>query len=170
MKRFVLILLVACLAGLFVASQGIGAQHRMGGSSDQGGNQMMNQSNQSGSAQMMHQGQQMATTALNLNREQVREMQTLLNQKGYSVGQADGIIGQRTQNALRQFQESEGLTHTGTPTPETIRALAPSTQQQEFFGLSPAYNQQEQNQMKNQTEEQNQMKNQNQEQNQMQNQ
>lgn len=74
-----------------------------------------------------------------LNEEQVSEMQRLLKSQGYAVGSGYGIIDDETRVAIRQFQDTEGLTVTGHPNNETLRALAPNRDQQEFFGLSPEF-------------------------------
>jgi peptidoglycan hydrolase-like protein with peptidoglycan-binding domain len=74
-----------------------------------------------------------------LSREQIREMQRLLNQQGYEISSIDGVVGEETIEATRQFQASEGLAVTGMHNRETLRALAPDSEQQEFFGLSPAF-------------------------------
>lgn len=50
-------------------------------------------------------------------------MQTMLNSAGYDLGEADGIYGQNTISAVRNFQEAEGLKITGTATEETIERL-----------------------------------------------
>ena len=78
--------------------------------------------------------------ALQLNQDQVREMQRLLNERGYRIGSIDGdYIGEETTAAIHSFQKDEGLAITGTPNQETLRALAPSPVEQEFFGLSPEF-------------------------------
>ena len=43
----------------------------------------------------------------------VKTMQTMLNAIGYSCGAADGIIGNKTLNALKSFQKDHGLTVDG---------------------------------------------------------
>lgn len=45
--------------------------------------------------------------------ESVVWLQTALNAKGYSVGDVDGHFGQKTENALRAFQQDAGLEVTG---------------------------------------------------------
>ena len=137
MKHLVLILSLTLLAGLGTVGQALGAEEQMGTSSAMSG-----------------ETQQQQTAAMQLNQEQIREMQTLLNQKGFHSGTPDGVMGQLTMDALRQFQLSEGLTATGTPNRETLRALAPSSEKQEFFGLSPAYGEKEQHQMQQRQMEQ----------------
>ncbi|OEU64762.1 MAG: hypothetical protein BA863_15865 [Desulfovibrio sp. S3730MH75] len=72
---------------------------------------------------------------------QIREMQRLLTENGYVVGNVGGILDEGTMTALRHFQEAEGLALTGMPDEQTLRALAliGIGGQLEFFGLSPAY-------------------------------
>jgi hypothetical protein len=73
-----------------------------------------------------------------LNRSQVQEMQKILAEKGFDPGDADGYIGTETQEAIREFQRSEGLAATGNPNEQTLRALAPA-EKHEFFGLAPEF-------------------------------
>jgi peptidoglycan hydrolase-like protein with peptidoglycan-binding domain len=49
--------------------------------------------------------------------------QTRLQELGYSVGKADGILGPRTRGALLKFQRAKGLTESGKLDPATLRAL-----------------------------------------------
>lgn len=79
------------------------------------------------------------TGSLSLNSDQVMEMQNLLRVRGYDVGAADGMLSNQTSDAISKYQADQKLTITGTPTPETVRALAPNAEQQEFFGLSPEF-------------------------------
>ena len=44
-----------------------------------------------------------------LSRDEVIELQELLNTLGIDVGTADGILGSRTQGAIRAFQDESGL-------------------------------------------------------------
>jgi peptidoglycan hydrolase-like protein with peptidoglycan-binding domain len=127
MKRFVLITTMVAVAGLFAAGQALAAMEESGGMP------------QSGQGMTMGGHMQEGAMAQNLNQAQVRELQTLLNDKGFKAGKADGILGSKTQQALRQFQQSEGLTQTGQPDEKTLRALAPSADKQQFFGLSPSF-------------------------------
>ena len=59
--------------------------------------------------------------------ELVREVQKLLTQLGYDVGPADGILGNRTANAIRLFQMQNRMTVNGRPDMallQRLRALA----------------------------------------------
>lgn len=51
-----------------------------------------------------------------LSREQRIAMQERLSLRGFDVGTADGIIGPRTVDAIKEFQKSIGLTPDGFPT------------------------------------------------------
>ncbi len=74
-----------------------------------------------------------------LNREQITEMQHLLNKQGSMKVGVTGVLNEETMTAIRQFQSSAGLAVTGLPNRETLRTLAPDRSQQEFFGLAPEY-------------------------------
>ena len=64
-----------------------------------------------------------ASTTTNLSTEQVRQVQTRLNQMGYYSGNIDGVWGSDTQSALRNFQQSKNLQVTGQLNDQTARAL-----------------------------------------------
>lgn len=51
-----------------------------------------------------------------MSRDQIEEMQGLLNDAGFDAGTPDGIMGPNTRGALRQFQASIGLIPDGFPT------------------------------------------------------
>jgi peptidoglycan hydrolase-like protein with peptidoglycan-binding domain len=114
---------MAFLAGLLVTSQGLAS----------------GQNKSDMASGMMGQTQKAGMANVSLNNSQIRELQKILNDKGYSVGAVDGIIGPKTQQGLRDFQESVKLTATGIPDQQTLQVLAPDAKTQEFFGLSPAF-------------------------------
>ncbi len=153
MKRLILISTLATLACLFVAGQALSAENQntgmMGTSDSKQAPGMMNQGQQQG---MMGDGQHNGTMgettqhgmmSQNLNPEQIREAQKLLNERGLKAGAEDGILGKQTRTAISDFQKSEKLDVTGKFDDPTLRALAPTTEKQEFFGLSPAYSEPE---------------------------
>jgi outer membrane biosynthesis protein TonB len=80
-----------------------------------------NQPNQPG------QNQQAAGRAaggpLNLNRDQFRQAQMLLKEKGFDVGDVDGVLGPRTRRALIAFQRQQGLEPSGQIDQRTASAL-----------------------------------------------
>ncbi len=55
--------------------------------------------------------------------ESVRQLQIALQNQGYDPGPADGIYGERTAAAVRQFQRDSGLSADGVAGPRTLAAL-----------------------------------------------
>jgi membrane-bound lytic murein transglycosylase MltF len=53
----------------------------------------------------------------------ITEMQSLLNDKGYDAGTPDGVIGQRTRQAIRKYQQNHGLSETDEPSLSLMRHL-----------------------------------------------
>jgi peptidoglycan hydrolase-like protein with peptidoglycan-binding domain len=53
-------------------------------------------------------------------------VQQALKDKGHDPGSIDGIMGQRTKEALRSFQQKEGLQATGTLDTQTAEKLGVS--------------------------------------------
>ena len=62
-----------------------------------------------------------------LSRAERREVQQRLIERGYDIGQADGIIGARTRAAIESFQQSAGLPVDGRAGARVLRALQAST-------------------------------------------
>jgi peptidoglycan hydrolase-like protein with peptidoglycan-binding domain len=56
----------------------------------------------------------------------IREAQVKLNQKGFNVGEPDGVMGPKTKDALAQFQRQQGLQASGEIDSETADALGVS--------------------------------------------
>jgi hypothetical protein len=54
----------------------------------------------------------------------MKQAQQRLNELGYDVGTPDGASGPRTQNALRSFQQDQGLSVTGRLDQATMRQLS----------------------------------------------
>lgn len=61
----------------------------------------------------------------------VRSAQGALNDRGYNVGAVDGLWGPSTENAVRQFQQAQGLQQTGKLDQQTLAALGISHQSAE---------------------------------------
>lgn len=55
----------------------------------------------------------------------VREVQLALQRAGFDPGPIDGKMGRRTREALRQFQQAQGLLVDGRIGPQTISRLKP---------------------------------------------
>lgn len=58
-----------------------------------------------------------------LTRAQVERLQAALIQRGYDVGEADGVMGPATRHAVRAFQKDAGLISDGYPDQTVLEAL-----------------------------------------------
>ncbi len=67
-----------------------------------------------------------------LDQNTARQVQQQLQSQGYDVGQVDGIWGQRSRQALMNFQRDQNMRATGQPDQQTMAALGlePSATQQ----------------------------------------
>lgn len=66
----------------------------------------------------------------------VQSVQQALKQKGYDVGAIDGQWGPNTQDALRQFQQSQGIAQSGNLDARTLSALGVEQNQAAQGGMS----------------------------------
>jgi hypothetical protein len=64
-----------------------------------------------------------AAGPLNLTREQLQQAQALLKEKGFDVGDVDGVLGPRTRRAVMAFQRQRGLEPSGQIDQQTATAL-----------------------------------------------
>ncbi|HEY4141035.1 MAG TPA: lytic murein transglycosylase [Pseudolabrys sp.] len=64
-----------------------------------------------------------AKDVVSLTTEQVTALQNLLNQQGYSVGEADGKLGGGTRKAVKKAQLKFSLPADGWPTPELLARM-----------------------------------------------
>ena len=137
MRHVSRILTVVFLGGLLVVGQSLAAgrtQHRESQMSGAPSGEQLRQ---------MHQIQDRTQEQI-LTSEQVREMQALLNHRGYYISEYESQgIGRETMAALEEFQKDQGLTVTGMPNEETLQALVLTTQQHEFFGIAPEFGEDE---------------------------
>ena len=62
--------------------------------------------------------------ATGLTQDERRLLQQRLNAAGYDAGTADGVVGTRTEAAIRAFQAARGLAVTGTPSRAVLDALS----------------------------------------------
>ena len=58
-----------------------------------------------------------------LSRQQLKTLQTVLNQRGFDSGTPDGVMGPNTRGALRRYQSSAGLPADGYPSLELLQQL-----------------------------------------------
>jgi peptidoglycan hydrolase-like protein with peptidoglycan-binding domain len=63
----------------------------------------------------------------NLSKDEIRQVQQSLDQKGFTVGQPDGVLGPETKNAIKEFQQKQGWNATGELDAQTLSALGVST-------------------------------------------
>ena len=68
--------------------------------------------------------------------EEVRQVQTALQNRGYDPGTVDGIYGEKTEAAVRQFQRDQGLTVDGIAGPATLKALGLTGSSNQASGVS----------------------------------
>ena len=58
-----------------------------------------------------------------LSRQQLKALQTALNQRGFDSGTPDGVMGPATRGAIRGYQRSVGLPADGYPTLDLLQRL-----------------------------------------------
>lgn len=75
--------------------------------------------------------------ALGARGDDVKQLQLSLAQRGYAVGDVDGIYGNQTAAAVRAFQASQGLPQTGIADGAVLRAMAVPAQQMEGAMMKP---------------------------------
>lgn len=62
-------------------------------------------------------------STLDLSKDDLKAIQSLLNNAGFDAGTPDGAWGNGSKRAMRAFQESKGLRVTGAPDAASLRAL-----------------------------------------------
>jgi len=135
MKKLVLIITTAFVAGLFAMGQAGASGYGYGG----------HEKTSAGGSAALEKTSESTAVVPALNDTQIRELQKILTNKGYDIGAIDGVLGGKTMVAIRDFQKSKALAVTGIPDKETLRALAPDAKTQEFFGLAPEFGGKEMN-------------------------
>ena len=55
--------------------------------------------------------------------DSVQQLQEMLTARGYDLGAADGVLGRRTEAAVRAFQRDQGIAVDGVVGPQTLGAL-----------------------------------------------
>ncbi len=73
------------------------------------------------------QTQQGQATSMALSKEIVTRMQQTLKDRGLYTGEVDGVWGEKTQSAVRQFQQSQNMEATGKVNAQTLAALGIQT-------------------------------------------
>jgi membrane-bound lytic murein transglycosylase B len=62
-----------------------------------------------------------------LAKDEILDMQQRFATLGFEIGEADGVVGARTRQATRAFQQRNGLPADGYPTRELLQALRQAT-------------------------------------------
>ena len=116
-------------AGLAIGAAGVAsaqqAQQDPGATQEQmqPGDAMTQEGTATGTEQPMQTGAGMAGAApAGMDGDAVRQLQQALNEAGHNI-EVDGIWGEETQSAVRQFQQQLGLDATGEPDDQTLAAL-----------------------------------------------
>ncbi|MCF6254397.1 MAG: lytic murein transglycosylase [Thiomicrorhabdus sp.] len=65
-----------------------------------------------------------------MSRDQVKQLQTILNQLGHNAGEPDGVAGSNTRKALRAFQVANQLPADGAPSYHMLQQLKKAQQKQ----------------------------------------
>ena len=65
--------------------------------------------------------------SFSVGQSEIREVQMKLNQKGFNVGEPDGVMGPKTKDGLAQFQRQQGLQKSGDIDSQTADALGISS-------------------------------------------
>ena len=60
---------------------------------------------------------------IDLSPDEIQQVQIVLNQKGFNIGEPDGVFGSRTRQALIMFQQRQGFQATGQIDSRTVSAL-----------------------------------------------
>ena len=68
----------------------------------------------------------------------VREVQTLLAEQGYDPGPADGLLGNRTVQAIREYQKAAGLPVDGKISAQLMKSLKSGTYNRQKIRAAPA--------------------------------
>jgi peptidoglycan hydrolase-like protein with peptidoglycan-binding domain len=77
-------------------------------------------SNQPAAAQQTTQQEQ------NLSKDEIKQAQQALDQKGFKAGEADGVLGPETKSAIKELQQKQKLNATGELDSQTLSALGVS--------------------------------------------
>jgi peptidoglycan hydrolase-like protein with peptidoglycan-binding domain len=95
-------------------------------------NQHQNQQNAQDQQQQQNSPQQSAENnqpipSQSLSRSDVRQVQQALDKDGFKAGRTDGRWGNKTENALKQFQQSKQIQATGQLNEQTVADLGLDT-------------------------------------------
>jgi Ni/Co efflux regulator RcnB len=79
---------------------------------------------QNGQQQNQNQASNQQPGSQNLNRGEVRQMQSALDKQGFNAGRPDGKLGPKTRHAVQAFNQKKGIqSQNGQPTDQTLAQL-----------------------------------------------
>jgi peptidoglycan hydrolase-like protein with peptidoglycan-binding domain len=128
MKRSSLLMIASAVAAALAAPDTFGQTSGIGGATPRGGNVATptDLPRASGSAARTDRQMGRSVTGGSMqgyDASVVRNVQQALQDKGFDVGSIDGVMGPRTEAALREFQQRQGLKGSGQLDQETLAAL-----------------------------------------------
>jgi peptidoglycan hydrolase-like protein with peptidoglycan-binding domain len=119
--------LATLIAGPTVfAEQHQGADTQSGGAQQGQGAPSAGGGETSGGTSSGAMGGSMSGGAQALSSDQVRQVQQALKDKGHDVGAIDGQWGPKTQNALKEYQQAQGMSASGELDSQTLSSLGVS--------------------------------------------
>ena len=124
MKRTLIALFATAALAIPAAAQQQDPNQNPDQNKSQNQNAGQDQSNPSMDKQGMQSG------SINLTRAQTRMLQQALNSEGLDAGPVDGIVGQKTRDALKKYQSQKGLNASGEVDRQTLAALLAGRNQQ----------------------------------------
>jgi peptidoglycan hydrolase-like protein with peptidoglycan-binding domain len=80
-------------------------------------------SSSSGAQLDTNQNAQLGNESGGMSSEEIRQVQIVLNEKGFDIGEPDGVLNSRTRQALITFQQRQGLQASGRIDVQTTTAL-----------------------------------------------
>jgi peptidoglycan hydrolase-like protein with peptidoglycan-binding domain len=87
------------------------------------GNQQQSQAQPAPASQVSENSSMGSSGAQSQSRDTVKQVQEKLSQQGQDPGPADGILGAKTQAALKDFQQQKNLQPSGKIDQQTLAAL-----------------------------------------------
>jgi peptidoglycan hydrolase-like protein with peptidoglycan-binding domain len=116
--------LIALFATAALAIPAVAQQQDPNQKSDQNASQDQNKGQDRNNAPDASPDMQGAQSgSIHLTRAQTRMMQQALNSGGLDAGPADGVMGEKTKEALKKYQSQKGLNASGQVDRQTLGAL-----------------------------------------------
>ncbi len=168
MKKMSLLIAATFAASLFFAGIAAAQMSSPGSSEQQSGSQSEQMKSQPGqsaaqpeqqmqeqSGQSQQQQAQSKQGQQQLSSDEIRQLQQQLQAQGHNPGKVDGVMGPKTAKAIREFQQAQGISASGQPDSQTLQALGVQPKgQEEFMGVSPGFEGEQQKEQQQQQKDQ----------------